>query len=71
MPNLIFYLERERETQRERHRERHRERERERERERDNELLKVKSIFMLFKQHFTEKTVAGMLEPDSELKYSE
>ena len=67
MPNLIFYLERERD----RERETQRETERERERERDNELLKVKSIFMLFKQHFTEKTVAGMLEPDSELKYSE
>ena len=65
MPNLIFYLERERD------RERETQRETERERERDNELLKVKSIFMLFKQHFTEKTVAGMLEPDSELKYSE
>ena len=67
MPNLIFYLERERD----RERETQRETERERERERDNELLKVKSIFMLFKQHFTEKTVAGMLEPDSELNYSE
>ena len=65
MPNLIFYLERERD------RERETQRETERERERDNELLKVKSIFMLFKQHFTEKTVAGMLEPDSELNYSE